>query len=200
MSIKLFYTDDPIEYTKDFSDKEIREQTALSLNLLAEAAPFVSQDEINHYINSELEAMYDEFADNIDLYMKKYRVAGFLIKGVAEHWNGHSAGFELADDASDIINSIMVNTNTIYQDSENPLQLLGKGTHHDGTDYYEIMTIAQRGIEYVKLHGEYYGDETASEMYFYLEKNKLIKSFFAGNRKIWIKKDQMFFNRRFKNE
>lgn len=46
------------------------------------------------------------------------------------------------------------------------------------------MTITQRGIEYVKLHGEYYGDKTASEMYLYLEKNKLIKSFFAGNRKI----------------
>lgn len=184
MAIKIFYTDDPTEYTKNFSEQEIKEQTALSLILLAEAAPFISQDKINHYINSELEAMSDEFIDNIDIYMKKYKVPSLLVLGVAEHWNGYSTGFSLADNANELIKNIMADTNTIYRDDDNPLVLYGKSSHHDGVNHYTIMTITQRGIDYIKLHGDYYGDKTASEMWEYLNKNKLVKNFFTNNRKL----------------
>lgn len=180
METKLIYTDNPT----DFNIEDVKEQIAFNLDLSLDEKDSISQEEIDNSISKQKHTMYNNFISNIYDYVRKYRVAGFLLKGEINHWNGVCCGFTLVEGVDDIINTITADTACVFQTNDEPLQLQGKGTHHDGTNYYTIMTITQRGIDYVKLHGDYYGDMTASEMYSYLEKNKLVRPFFSRNRKL----------------
>lgn len=139
----LFSTDIDIM----FPDEDDRKAMYHDFCAINEIEP--SEDDMYEYLASEIDWMLGDLYCEIETYERTHGAKSYVVLADLGLWNGRY-------DGGKVINGLW---NTISQTLEDysTIKLVGKrlkvsAVHHDGTNYYEIRELTDKGTQYMERH------------------------------------------------
>ena len=120
-----------------------------------------SDDELWEHWNDECEDSWNIITEEIDMYDE---AGTYLVIASLGLWNGRFDGGKIIDGyLNKVIRACFEDYNKVYWQDKN---LKVKATHHDGTNYFIIKKLTDRGIEFYNNHYYDYDDRTMHQKLF----------------------------------
>lgn len=121
------------------------------------------EDELNEFITeTNEEYLYDEQM-NIEIHEKHHGVKHYIVLADLGLWNGRHDGGKVIHGMWNTITQCFEDYNEIYQEG-NLLKV--KAIHHDGTNYFKIRELTQRGLDYYHRNISWMGSKEVHERLF----------------------------------
>lgn len=166
------------------TDEEIKEQhkefleiNGLSLEL--------AEDENEHYeyINMTLQEYLDDVQTEIEFHENAHGMKTYLIIANLGLWFGNRRGGKVVKGLWSAISSTLEDYNTIYQEGRT---LKVDAIHHDGTNYFEIYELTEKGEEWYNRNNDWRSREDICETLYNNKKYRRNVQFF-NNLYGWLK-------------
>lgn len=108
-----------------------------------------SEEELYEFIEDENLRCLEDEQTNIEFYEKQYGTKHYIIIASLGLWNGRFDGGKIIKGLWNSISKCFEDYNEIYQDGK---RVKVTAHHHDGTNYFEIRELTDKGIEYWERH------------------------------------------------
>lgn len=120
-------------------------------------------DELDEFIDEmNQEYLYDE-QSNIEFYEKTHEQKYYVILAKLGLWDGVHDGGKVLKGLWNAIRACLEDYNTIYQDGK---LLKVKAIHHDGTNYFEIRELTEKGVGYYERNKDWLDREHVNNRLF----------------------------------
>ncbi len=145
---KLIWTDD---INQQFgTEEEIRKEYQDCNELTDEEMDEVSEGTVEEWANELTSSYFDDLIDEVRHFDKNHN--SFLVIGNLGLWNGRQEGGKVVHGLDNAIRMTMEDYNEIYEERG---CLKVKAIHHDGTNYYSIYKLSEKGSEFFHNKGPY---------------------------------------------
>lgn len=119
-------------------------------NMYEEAYEEIPNDEIlQKYIDDVNDDYLGDVRSEIEFYEKKNEPKQYIVLADLGLWNGRFDGGKILTGLWEAISECFEDFNEIYEEGG---KLKVVAHHHDGTNYFEIKELTERGEEYAERH------------------------------------------------
>lgn len=142
--IRLIWSDDVDEMFPDEHEREQMYKEHLEINELT-----VDDLNMDDFLNDTVQMYLDDEKVNINFQERKNGEKYYLVLADLGLWNGRADGGLIIKGIWNAICKCFEDYNKIYFDGK---RLKIQAVHHDGTNYFQIRELTDKGVEYWNNH------------------------------------------------
>ena len=120
-------------------------------------------EDIDYFISQENDLCLECERDNVECHERLHGVKHYVVLADLGLWNGRHDGGKVIEGLWNAIQKCFEDYNTVYQDGK---RLKVTAHHHDGTNYFQIRELTQRGLDFWYKHQYDYSDRKLNETLF----------------------------------
>lgn len=122
-----------------------------------------TEQELDQFIDDENYTCLECEKGEIDYYERKHGYKHYIVLADLGLWNGRFDGGKIIRGLCKSISECFEDYNEIYQEGK---RLKVKAIHHDGTNYFQIRELTDRGLEYMRRNEYHLSDRELHQRLF----------------------------------
>lgn len=122
-----------------------------------------SEEELDRFVFNENDRNLEDEAGNITFHERKHGYKYYIVLADLGLWNGRFDGGKIIRGLWKSISECFEDYNEIYQEGK---RLKVKAIHHDGTNYFQIRELTDRGLEYMRRNEYHLSDRELHQRLF----------------------------------